>query len=170
MEEPGQDVCTNVQVLTLGLPRCANASLAAALSSDVLLFRPILRPSTSTRTDEQLEIVKALSKRGDKNLLKRREHLCKMLGQHTACAETLNALADDLMDVCPNAKLILNIQPPSTEGEDAGVAWARSCRETIISQTHPLRRRCRFQSQNRLRYPRMLVSSSSAQHRRGHQH
>ncbi|EMT66479.1 hypothetical protein FOC4_g10006884 [Fusarium odoratissimum] len=41
------------------------------------------------------------------------------------------------MDLYPDAKLILNIRPPSIPGETEGISWARSCKNTISFFTSP---------------------------------
>ena len=121
-----------VQTLVLGLPRCATTSIAAALESDVLGIRPALHASdTSTQRHRTHLILDALHLQGESNVVHRRAKLQEFIDGYAACTESLNVLADDLMDMYPKAKLILNVRPPPRNGESAGVVWARSCNETI---------------------------------------
>src|SRR5579862_3282577 len=121
-----------MQVLALGLPRCATTSMAAALESDVLGIKPALHASdTATHRDRSELILDALRLWGNEGLVQRRAKLHEFTNGYAACTESLNALADDLMDMYPEAKLILNVRPPPLSGESAAIAWARSCKETI---------------------------------------
>ncbi|KAL2827763.1 hypothetical protein BDW59DRAFT_143800 [Aspergillus cavernicola] len=125
----------DMKVLVLGLPRCATTSLAAALESNILSIKPTLlhAPDTSGDKTKNRLVLDALHLQGENNLALRRTRLTEYCSGYAACTEPLNALADDLMDLYPTAKLILNIRPPPRSGEPADTAtdWARSCRETI---------------------------------------
>jgi hypothetical protein len=52
----------------------------------------------------------------------RRVKLREFVNSYAACTESLNALAGDLMDMYPDAKLILNVRPPPPSSESAAIA------------------------------------------------
>ena len=121
-----------LQTLTLGLPRCATTSIAAALESDVLGIRPALHASDNWAQRHRSHLIlDALRLQGEATSVQRRAKVREFVDGYAACTESLNVLADDLMDMYPNAKLILNVRPPPHNGELASVAWARSCNQTI---------------------------------------
>jgi hypothetical protein len=119
-------------VLALGLPRCAITSVAAALESDVLGIKPVLHASeTAAHRGRATLILDALHLEGAENLTHRRNKLHEIIDGHAACAESFNVLADDLMDMYPDAKIILNVRPPARSGETTAIAWAQSCSTAI---------------------------------------
>jgi Sulfotransferase domain len=132
MNRPTEKSKVQMQVLALGLPRCATTSTAAALKSDVLGFKPTLHASDMGAHRNRSDLIlDALRLQGNESLVRRRAKLHEIIDGYAACTESLNALADDLMDMYPDAKLILNVRPPPRSGESAAIAWARSCNETV---------------------------------------
>ena len=117
-----------MQVLALGLPRCGTTSLTAALESDILNIKPTLHAfETVTNLSKFQLILDAFRLQGDENKARRQALLHQVTDGYAACMESMNVVAGDLMDLYPEAKLVLNVRPPPKNGEPAGVAWARSC-------------------------------------------
>ncbi|KAL7948349.1 hypothetical protein V8C42DRAFT_314167 [Trichoderma barbatum] len=127
-----QNSNVEMQVLVLGLPRTATTSIAAALQSDILAIKPVLHASDTAANQHRCRLIlEALRLLGDAKSFTRHAKLHQVVDGYAACTESLNALADDLMDMYPNAKLILNVRPPSDSGGPAALDWARSCKETV---------------------------------------
>jgi len=111
------------------------------------LFTPRFTAAHRNRSDLILD---ALRLQGNEILVRRRAKLHEFIDGYVACTESLNALADDLMDMYPDAKLILNVRPPPRSGESAAIAWAQSCNETVsffgsfwgLAACWPLRQYC----------------------------
>ncbi|EXM02619.1 hypothetical protein FOIG_06769 [Fusarium odoratissimum NRRL 54006] len=133
-----QDTEVKTVVLVLGLPRCGTTSIAAALQADSLGIKSVLHASETAKHPARCEdILVALRYQDDDDIISRHSRICRATEGYAACAESLNALAEDLMDLYPDAKLILNIRPPSIPGETEGISWARSCKNTISFFTSP---------------------------------
>ncbi|KAL3441823.1 hypothetical protein BJX65DRAFT_313457 [Aspergillus insuetus] len=140
------------QVLVLGLPRCATTSLATALASDAINIQPVLHAADSGLNKERRDLIMELCLAGPRNAARRRANLGQIVNGYAACTETLNVFADDLVDLYPGAKLILNTRPDTDtntlnaptktkadfdEPTAAAVAWAQSCNDAIAFFTSP---------------------------------
>lgn len=121
-----------LKVLCLGLPRCGTTSLTAALESDIIGIQPVLHAADTARDKKRCRmILDAFRLQGSVNVVQRHARLQEIIDGHAASAESLNAFADDLLDLYPQAKVILNVRSPPLNGEPAGVEWARSCHDAI---------------------------------------
>lgn len=98
---------TRPQVLALGLPRCATSSLQAAL--ETLGFTPSMHMAHVQPSAERQRLVTAAVL--EKDTPKRRKILGQLLAGFAATADFPSVVfADDLMDMYPDAPVILNLR------------------------------------------------------------
>lgn len=108
------------QVLALGLPRCATSSLQAALES--LGYAPCMHMAHVQPSAERQRLVTEALQASD-DVEKRRKILSTLVSGFAATADFPSIVfADDLMDMFPDAPLILNLRP------GGAAAWHRSFR------------------------------------------
>ncbi|PSS05156.1 hypothetical protein BD289DRAFT_478062 [Coniella lustricola] len=100
------DVTIRPQVLALGLPRCATSSLQSAL--ETLGFGPCMHMAhVQPSAERQQLVIAAISQSNDP--AKRRKILSRLFAGFAALADFPSILfADDLMDMYPDAAIILN--------------------------------------------------------------
>lgn len=108
-----------LQVLCAGLPRCATSSLQAALESEHIGLNPCMHMAHviphPDRSDILLEAMK------ETNTARRHKLLHQLFDGFQATADFPGCgFIDDLMDMYPDAKIVLNKRPGG--GED----WAKS--------------------------------------------
>lgn len=98
---------TQPQVLALGLPRCATSSLQAAL--ETLGFVPCMHMAHVQPSAERQRLVTAAVL--EKDTTKRRKILSQLFAGFAATADFPSIVfADDLMDMYPDAPVILNVR------------------------------------------------------------
>lgn len=98
---------THPQVLALGLPRCATSSLQAAL--ETLGFVPCMHMAHVQPSAERQRLVTAAVL--EKDTPKRRKILRQLLAGFAATADFPSIIfADDLMEMYPDAPIILNVR------------------------------------------------------------
>ncbi|KAF4980418.1 hypothetical protein FZEAL_3571 [Fusarium zealandicum] len=108
----------SLQVLSLGLPRCATSSLQAALESDVLNFGPCLHMAHIVPHPEREQLV--IDALDEQDVQKRQKILYKLYDGHaSACDFPGWILSPDLMDMYPEAVVVLNKRKNNT-------AWVKS--------------------------------------------
>ena len=113
-----------MQVLTLGLSRCATSSLQAALESDVLNFSPCMHMShVYPHPDRSQTILDAMHEpEGSPQRQKLLHHIFD--GFAGTCDFPGWIFAPDLMDMYPEAPVILNRRRQSS-------TWAKSARTAL---------------------------------------
>jgi len=98
---------THPQVLALGLPRCATSSLQAAL--ETLGSAPCMHMAHVQPSAERQRLVTAAAQ--EKDTLKRRKILSQLFAGFAATADFPSiTFADDLIDMYPDAQIILNVR------------------------------------------------------------
>ncbi|KAM0558057.1 hypothetical protein ACHAPJ_005224 [Fusarium lateritium] len=112
-----------MQVLCLGLPRCATSSLQAALESDVLNLGPAMHMAhIAPHADREQIVIDALNEQ-DKE--KRQKLLHKIFdGYASACDTPGWAFSADLMDMYPEVVIVLNKRP-------SGQVWLKSIGDSL---------------------------------------
>ncbi|POS76445.1 hypothetical protein DHEL01_v205154 [Diaporthe helianthi] len=98
---------THPQVLALGLPRCATSSLQAAL--ETLGFTPCMHMAHVQPSAERQRLVTSAAQ--EKDTTKRRKILSQLFAGFAATADFPSiTFAGDLMDLYPDAAIILNVR------------------------------------------------------------
>lgn len=98
---------TQPQVLALGLPRCATSSLQAAL--ETLGFTPCMHMAHVQPSAERQRLVTAAAQ--EKNTTNRHKILRQLFAGFAATADFPSiTFADDLMDLYPDAAIVLNVR------------------------------------------------------------
>ena len=112
-----------LKVIAAGLPRCATTSLHAAFESKYLDLSPTIHMAHVMPHPELLEIViEALQ---EENRERRHRLLHRIFDGYIATTDFPGtAFVDDLMDMYPEAKVILNVR-------ESGESWAVSFRNAI---------------------------------------
>lgn len=107
-----------MKVIGAGLSRCATSSLQAALESDILGFDPCIHMAHIVpHSDREALVIEALQEQ-DKE--KRQKILHKIFDGYKATADFPGWIfADDLMDMYPDAVVVLNKR-------ENGQVWAKS--------------------------------------------
>ncbi|KAL7817535.1 hypothetical protein V8C44DRAFT_320977 [Trichoderma aethiopicum] len=96
-----------MQVIAAGLPRCATSSLQAALESPHLGYFPCMHMAHVMPSNERAEVVIEAMQESDKE--KRQALLHRIFDGYKASADFPGFwFIEDLMDMYPDAKLILN--------------------------------------------------------------
>lgn len=96
---------TQPQVLALGLPRCATSSLQAAL--ETLGYKPCMHMAHVQPSTHRQRLVAAAAR--EKDTAQRHKILAQLLNGFAAAADFPSVVfADDLMDMYPDAAVILN--------------------------------------------------------------
>ncbi|KUI53680.1 hypothetical protein VP1G_01127 [Cytospora mali] len=113
---------TYPQVLALGLPRCATSSLQAAL--ETLGYQPCMHMAhVQPSAERQLLVTAAVQ---EKDTAKRRKILSQLFAGFAATADFPSIIfADDLMDMYPDASIILNTR------SGGAVSWHKSFSEGL---------------------------------------
>ncbi|KAJ5662949.1 hypothetical protein N7507_003680 [Penicillium longicatenatum] len=110
---------TPLQVLAAGLPRCATSSLQAALESQHLNCHPCMHMAHiaphADRGDILLEAFQEPNRERRHKLLHRIFDGFRATSDFPGCT-----VIDDLMDMYPDAKIVLNLRP------GGGDSWAES--------------------------------------------
>lgn len=117
----------SLQVLAAGLPRCATSSLQAALESPHIQLAPCMHMAhVAPNVDRGKVLLEALGELDDS----RRHKLLHILfdGYQASTDYPGSLFADDLMDMYPEAKIILNKRPGGGAGWPQSMnnlAWAK---------------------------------------------
>jgi hypothetical protein len=110
---------TPIQVLGAGLPRCATSSLQAALESKHIRLTPCMHFAHIAPNAERGDIVLAALR--EKDSTRRHKLLYKLLNGFQATTDfPASIFMDDLMDMYPDAKIVLNKRP------GGGRQWVQS--------------------------------------------
>lgn len=110
---------TPMQVLGAGLPRCATSSLQTALESDNIGMAPCMHfAHVAPHVDRGDILIAALQ---EKDTARRHKLLHKLFDGFQATTDFPGSIfIDDLMDMYPDAKIVLNKRP------GGGAQWERS--------------------------------------------
>ncbi|OAR02520.1 hypothetical protein LLEC1_01290 [Akanthomyces lecanii] len=101
---------TSLQVLAAGLPRCATSSMQAAFDSKHLGLAPCMHFAHIAPNPQRGDIVLAALR--EENAERRHKLLYTLFNGFLAASDMPPCLfADDLMDMYPNAKIVLNKRP-----------------------------------------------------------
>ncbi|KAF3767335.1 hypothetical protein M406DRAFT_274809 [Cryphonectria parasitica EP155] len=113
----------SIQVICAGLPRCATSSMQAALEGPVLGYEPCMHMAHVAPHADRLQLaIEAMQELDPK---KRQKMIRPLFTGYAATADFPGILfADDLMDMYPDAVVILNLR-------DDPAAWVRSFDETL---------------------------------------
>jgi hypothetical protein len=112
-----------LEVIGAGLPRCATSSLQAALESPQLGFAPCMHMAHIAPFVDQLKLVLAALREEDRG--RRQKILHKIFEGYAATTDFSGVtFLDDLMDMYPNAQIILN-------GRKSGQEWANSIQNSL---------------------------------------
>jgi hypothetical protein len=120
-----------MQVMALGLPRCGTSSLQAAFESDVLNFSPCIHMARIAPYGDRMQTMLAAQKEPDRH--KRQKILRSLYDGYAATTDVPGAFfPDDLMDIFPDAAIILNQRENGTVWEKSfydslGFLMTRSC-------------------------------------------
>jgi hypothetical protein len=107
-----------LEVIGAGLPRCATSSLQAALESPQLGFAPCMHMAHIAPFVDQLNLVLATLREEDRE--RRQKTLHKIFDGYAATADFPGvAFIEDLMDMYPDAQIILNGRKPGQEWADS---------------------------------------------------
>jgi hypothetical protein len=112
-----------LQVIAAGLSRCATSSLQAALESPHLGFDPSMHMAhVSPHPDREQLVIDAMQ---EENRERRHKLLHQLFDGYSATADFPGWMfVDDLMDMYPKAKVVLNQRK-------SGKAWADSIRNSL---------------------------------------
>ncbi|TGJ81340.1 hypothetical protein E0Z10_g7414 [Xylaria hypoxylon] len=114
----------NVAVIAAGLPRCATSSLQEALQSEWLGCYPTMHMARVLPWPDRSQLVLDALREEDKD--RRQKTLHKLFDGFAAICDFPGvAFIDDLMDMWPDAKIILNKR-------NDPVAWAKSIDESLM--------------------------------------
>ncbi|KAH9905935.1 hypothetical protein F4778DRAFT_779325 [Xylariomycetidae sp. FL2044] len=114
----------SIQVIAAGLPRCATSSIQAALESQWLGFSPSMHMAHTMPWPERSQMVIDALRETDKH--KRQSILYKLFQGHAATCDFPGvAFTSDLMDMYPDAKIVLN------QRKSADV-WATSLEDSLM--------------------------------------
>ena len=112
-----------LKVIAAGLPRCATTSLQNAFESEYLDLTPTMHMAHVMPHADLLELV--IEAMGEKNRDRRHQILHQIFDGYRATADFPGAVfVDDLMDMYPDAKVILNLR-------ESGESWAKSIRDSM---------------------------------------
>jgi hypothetical protein len=101
---------TPIQVLSAGLPRCATSSLQAALESEHIGLTPCMHFAHIAPHPDRGDILIAALQ--EKDTARRHKLLHKLFDGFKATTDFPGSLVmDDLMDMYPDAKIVLNKRP-----------------------------------------------------------
>ncbi|OAQ78830.1 tpr repeat containing protein [Purpureocillium lilacinum] len=113
-----------IRVLGAGLPRCATSSLQAALEMPHMGYFPCMHMAHVAPHSSRLELVIAAMKEEDRR--KRQKILHKIFDGYEATTDFPGFwFIDDLMDMYPNAPLVLN------QRKGGGEAWFKSLMDSL---------------------------------------
>lgn len=113
---------SRLKVIAAGLPRCATTSLQAAFESPYLDLAPTIHMAHIMPRPELLDLV--IDAMQEENRERRHQILHRIFDGHLATTDFPgSAFVDDLMDMYPEAKVILNVR-------ESGESWARSFRNS----------------------------------------
>ncbi|KAI1280224.1 hypothetical protein F5Y07DRAFT_396379 [Xylaria sp. FL0933] len=123
-EAQAPDSKRQMKLLAVGLPRCATSSLQEALESEWLDCYPTMHMAHIVPWPERSQLVVAALREDDKE--KRQKILHKLFDGYAAICDFPGiAFTDDLMDMYPEAKILLNLRPdPNT--------WGQSVEEALM--------------------------------------
>lgn len=123
LDNKALDTSVRPQVLALGLQRCATSSLQAAL--EMLGYAPCMHMAHVQPSPERQRIVTAAFREMD-DTHRRRQLLSELFAGFAATADYPSIVfADDLMDMYPDAPIILNQRPGGAS------AWFKSFSEGL---------------------------------------
>ncbi|KAH8649219.1 hypothetical protein BX600DRAFT_517599 [Xylariales sp. PMI_506] len=112
-----------VQILALGLPRCATSSLQAVFESEWLGIQPVHHMTEVMPDGSKRKLV--LDAAHERDQVKRRKIIAELLRGYAVVTDLpLIAFSKDLLDMYPDAKIVLNQR-------SNGNAWAKSFAESI---------------------------------------
>lgn len=116
---PDQTVQTSLKALGAGLPRCATSSLQTALESQHIGLSPCMHFANIAPNSERGDIVLAAIR--EKVTARRHKLLYKLFNGFQATSDfPASIFMDDLMDMYPDAKIVLNKRP------GGGPQWVES--------------------------------------------
>lgn len=117
-----------VQVIGAGLPRCATSSLQAALESQYIGLAPCMHFAHIAPNANRGNVVLAALRETD--TARRHKLLYKLFDGFQATADFPSSiLIDDLMDMYPDAKIVLNKRP------GGGGQWAKSIKVLTFAES-----------------------------------
>ncbi|CAI7612755.1 unnamed protein product [Penicillium glandicola] len=110
-----------MQVLGAGLPRCATSSMQAAMESEHINYRPSMHMAhIAPHVDRSNTVLLAMR---ESNTERRQKLLHQIFDGFQATSDFPGcAFIDDLMDMYPEAKIVLNLRP------GGGSSWEKSIR------------------------------------------
>jgi hypothetical protein len=112
-----------LKVIAAGLPRCATTSLQAAFESEHLDLAPSMHMAHVMPHPDILELVIEAMQEQDRE--RRHQLLHKIFDGYRATSDFPGAVfVDDLMDMYPDAKVVLNLR-------ESGESWAKSMRSSM---------------------------------------
>ncbi|KAJ5126435.1 hypothetical protein N7448_005736 [Penicillium atrosanguineum] len=121
-----------VQVLSAGLPRCATSSLQTALESQHIRLNPCMHFAYIAPHANRGDILLAASREND--TARRHKLLHKLFGGFQATTDFPGSmLMDDLMDMYPDAKIILNKRPGGGHQREQSIKVLLFARSPVYS-------------------------------------
>ncbi|KAH8653871.1 hypothetical protein BX600DRAFT_440923 [Xylariales sp. PMI_506] len=123
------DKKANLQVIAIGLPRCATSSLQAAFESEWIGYKPCMHMAEVMPNSHRRQLV--LDALNELDAAKRHKLLAELMHGYASSSDFPGAaFATDLMDMYPDAKFILNLRNNGTE-------WEKSYMEAIGPAERP---------------------------------
>jgi len=112
-----------LEVIAAGLPRCATTSLQTAFESPYLDLAPTIHMAHVMPHPDLLELV--IEAMQEQNRERRHQLLHRIFDGYRATSDFPGTVfVDDLMDMYPDAKVILNLR-------ESGESWAKSIQNSI---------------------------------------
>ncbi|KAI1305125.1 hypothetical protein F5Y03DRAFT_356572 [Xylaria venustula] len=123
-EALASDIKRQMKILAVGLPRCATSSLQDALQSEWLECYPTMHMARIVPWAERSQLVIDALREEDKQ--RRQKILHKLFDGYAAICDFPGiAFTDDLMDMYPEAKIILNLRADAN-------SWGKSVDEALM--------------------------------------
>ncbi|KKK27042.1 hypothetical protein ARAM_001138 [Aspergillus rambellii] len=121
-----------IQVIGAGLPRCATSSLQAALESNYINLDPCMHMAhVSPHADRGTLLLTALR---EPNAATRHKLLHGIFDGFQATTDFPGCMfADDLMDMYPEAKIVLNKRPGGARNRNLYSVWRTFMQRSMVS-------------------------------------
>ncbi|KAH8671577.1 hypothetical protein BX600DRAFT_459323 [Xylariales sp. PMI_506] len=131
-----------LQVIAIGLPRCATSSLQVAFESEWIGYKPCMHMSEVMPNTRRRQLV--LEALNEHDTTKRQKLLAQLFADHNSSSDFPgSAFAIDLLDMYPDAKIILNLRNNGTEWETSyneSLAYSQKLYYYLVTLMYPINR------------------------------
>ncbi|KAF5008748.1 hypothetical protein FDECE_4985 [Fusarium decemcellulare] len=120
---------STIEVIGAGLPRCATSSIHFALEADDMLdLGPALHMKRILLSSERAQLALQAMEEVDRD--KRHKLIKELCAGCRSCIDwPVPMFVHDLMDIYPEARIVLNHRPGAPE--QRGESWAKSCQDIL---------------------------------------